>query len=71
MLKALTAAAAITVCCLGNDYPAKSQVLDDSYWQQQQIEQLRQDQIRMQREQQYRDATRFTRNYGRNYGSNY
>ena len=25
MLKALTAAAAITVCCLGNDYPAKSQ----------------------------------------------
>lgn len=24
MLKALTAAVAITVCCLGNDYPAKS-----------------------------------------------
>lgn len=25
MLKALAAAAAITVCCLGNDYPAKAQ----------------------------------------------
>ena len=24
MLKALTAAAAITICCLGNEYPAKS-----------------------------------------------
>ena len=24
MFKALTAAVAITVCCLGNDYPAKS-----------------------------------------------
>jgi hypothetical protein len=24
MLKALTAAAAVTICCLGNEYPAKS-----------------------------------------------
>ena len=24
MLKALTAAAAITICCLGNEYPAKA-----------------------------------------------
>ena len=70
MFKALTAAVAITVCCLGNDYPAKSQVADANYWnQQRQIEQLRQEQYRMQREQQYREATRSSRNYGSNYGS--
>ena len=28
MLKALAATAAITVCCLGNDYPAKADALD-------------------------------------------
>ena len=59
---------AITICCLGNEYPGKGQVLNESYWQQRQIEQLRQEQYRMQREQQYRDATRCTRNYGTAYG---
>jgi hypothetical protein len=67
MLRALIAATAITVCCLGNDYPANSQVLDDSYWQQRQIEQLRQEQYRMQRGQQHRDATQSTRNHWSNY----
>ena len=68
MFKALAALAAVTVCCLGNDYPAKSQVLNESYWQQQQMEQLQQQLNHQRQQQQYRDATRCTRNYGTAYG---
>ena len=42
MFKALAALAAVTVCCLGNEYPAKSQALGDGYWQQQQQQQMQQ-----------------------------
>ena len=31
MLKALTAAAAITICCLGNEYPAKADLYNNPY----------------------------------------
>ncbi|BAQ94477.1 hypothetical protein HOQ57_gp07 [uncultured phage_MedDCM-OCT-S39-C11] len=31
MLKALTAAAAITICCLGNEYPAKADLYSNPY----------------------------------------
>jgi len=57
MLKALTAAAAITVCCLGNEYPAKSQVYVGvpygQAWQTERMQQQLNDQ-RNQLEQQQR-----------------
>ena len=49
-LRWVMAVLAITICCMGNDYPAEGQVLDESYWQRLQIEQLKREQDRMQRE---------------------
>ena len=56
MLKALTAAAAITICCLGNGYPAKSYgngLTNQQIDQQRQLDQLRQQQYRIKREQEW------------------
>ena len=47
MLKALTAAAAITICCLGNEYPAKACIgcspQGQRIYQQDQLNRLRQE----------------------------
>ena len=65
MLKALTAAVAITVCCLGNDYPAKAFGMTlEQYNNARQMEQLQQQLNHQRQQQQYRDATGGTRNYG-------
>ena len=61
MLKALTAAAAITICCLGNEYPAKAcyscDAKDEFYEKWQQRKMIRQEmeiqQRKLQQQQRY------------------
>ena len=67
MLKALAAAAAITVCCLGNEYPAKAcigcsqeQINSQNYRQMQQMQQEAEHQRYLQR---YRQQ-QIERHYG-------
>ena len=65
MFKALAALAAVTVCCLGNEYPAKAFGMTlEQYNNARKMEQLRQELNHQRQQQQYRDATEGTRNYG-------
>ena len=59
MFKALTATAAVIICCLGNQYPAKADYYQQMQLQRQQremewkLQKLEQEQRRQQRQQRY------------------
>ena len=60
MLKTLLAAGCVVVCCLGNEYPARSQSTTKHWQQQQQIDEIRRELRRQQIDRQWEEMNNRT-----------